>query len=278
MDFGFIGCGNMGGALAQAVCKSVSPDQVLLANRTADKAHALASELGCHSAGSDNRQAARSRFIFLCVKPQMMPPVLANIAPILAQNPEGVLITVAAGIRIDQIRHWAGVLASHPVIRMMPNTPVSVGAGMIPYCADGVGPAQTEEFLAALRPAGCLDPIPETWIDAASAVSGCGPAFAYLFIEALADGGVASGLPRKKAQLYAAQMLYGAAKLALDGAQHPGVQKDAVCSPGGSTIQGVRVLEQRAFRGAVMDAVIAAYEKTIELGKNGAKTPDKTKC
>ena len=138
---------------------------------------------------------------------------------------------------------------------------------MIQYCCDDVGPAQLQEWLAAMQPAGRLDEVPETLIDAASAVSGCGPAWVYQFIEALADGGVAAGLPRAKAQEYAAQMVLGSARMVLESGSHPGALKDAVCSPGGSTIQGVRLLEERAFRGAVTDAVLAAYEKTKELGK-----------
>ena len=118
-----------------------------------------------------------------------------------------------------------------------------------------------------MAPAGLVDQVPEGMIDAASAVSGCGPAYVYLFIEALADGGVACGLPRDKAQAYAAQMVAGAAQMVLQSGQHPGALKDAVCSPGGTTIQGVRTLEEGGFRAAAMDAVIAAYEKTLELGK-----------
>ena len=118
-----------------------------------------------------------------------------------------------------------------------------------------------------LRAIGREVEIPETQIDALMAVSGCGPAFVDLFVEALADGGVACGLPRAKAQEYAAQMVLGSAKLVLESGKHPGALKDAVCSPGGSTIQGVRVLEEHGLRGAVMDAVLAAYDKTKEMGK-----------
>ena len=148
-----------------------------------------------------------------------------------------------------------------------PNTPVALGDGMIQYCSDDVEPEKMAEWLAAMAPAGRLDAVPEGMMDAASAVSGCGPAWAYQFIEALADGGVAAGLPRAKAQEYAAQMLLGSARMVLETGKHPGELKDAVCSPGGSTIQGVRVLEERGFRGAVTDAVLAAYDKTKEMGK-----------
>ena len=267
MGYGFIGCGHMGGAVARAVCRGAGAESVLLANRTAAKADALAGELGCRSAGADNAAAARCDFVFLAVKPQMMEDMLAGIAPVLGQNPGGVLVTMAAGLSIACVREMAAVPADRPVIRIMPNTPAAVGAGMVQYCADAVPPKTLERFLAAMAPAGRLDAVPEALMDAASAVSGCGPAFACQFLEALADGGVAAGLPRQKAQLYAAQMLYGTARLTLETGQHPGALKDAVCSPGGSTIQGVRVLEERAFRGAVTDAVLAAFEKTRDLGK-----------
>ena len=265
MRYGFIGCGNMGGAVARAVCKGTAPQDVVLANRTPAKATALAAELGC-AAGINAEVAGSCDFIFLGVKPQMMPAMLAEIAPILKDRAPGfVLVTMAAGLTIARIRALAG--GNYPIIRMMPNTPASVGEGMIQYAAADVPEAMLNTFLAAAAPAGRLDALPENLIDAASCVSGCGPAWAYQFVEALADGGVACGLPRAKAQEYAAQMLLGSARLVLESGQHPGVLKDAVCSPGGSTIQGVRTLEEQGFRGAVMDAVIAAFDKTRDLGK-----------
>ena len=249
MRYGFIGCGNMGGAVARAVCRGVGPENVALANRTPAKAEALAEALGCRAATNDV-VAQDCDVIFLGVKPQMMADMLAGIAPILAKRSgRFVLVTMAAGLSMARVREMAG--GAYPIIRIMPNTPVSLGAGMIQYCA-----------------AGRLDAIPENLIDAACCVSGCGPAWVYQFIEALADGGVAAGLPRAKAQEYAAQTLLGSARMVLESGSHPGVLKDAVCSPGGSTIQGVRVLEEHAFRGAVTDAVLAAYDKTKEMGKN----------
>lgn len=264
MTFGFIGSGNMGGAIARAVCKAVDPRNVLLANRTMAKATALAQELDCR-AGS-NEDAAMCDFVFLGVKPYFMEEMLHNIRDLLANRQNTfVLVTMAAGLTIERIREMAG--GDYPVIRIMPNTPAAYGAGMIQYCQSGVSSEAMDAFLSAMAPAGLLDELPENLIDAASSVSGCGPAWACQFIEALADGGVACGLPRVKAIEYAAQMMLGTAKMVIESHTHPGALKDAVCSPGGSTIQGVRTLEQHGFRGAVMDAVIAAFEKNKEMGK-----------
>ena len=263
--FGFIGCGNMGGALATAARKTLPGENILLANRTPEKARALAERLGATAV--DNAEAARrSDYLFLGVKPQMMAGMLADIRPVLlARQTPCVLVTMAAGLTIETIRRMAGV--DFPVIRVMPNTPAAIGQGMLLCCPDGASDAQLATFKAAMAGAGILDFIDEKLIDAGSAVAGCGPAFAAMLIEALADGGVACGLPRAKAQRYAAQMLLGTAALALESGAHPGAMKDAVCSPGGSTIQGVRALEAGGFRAAAFEAVVAAYEKTLELGR-----------
>ncbi len=264
--FGFIGTGSMGGALARAAARTMDPSAIFLANRTQAKAEALAQALGCQTA-TNAAVAAQCGYIFLGVKPQMMAALLAALSPVLAARQDDfVLVTMAAGLSMADIQTMAG--GAYPVIRIMPNTPVAVGSGLILYDAtDNVPQAALAQFCQNLSAAGMLDPLPERLIDAGSAVSGCGPAFACLFLEALADGGVTCGLPRAKALIYAAQMLLGTAQLALISGQHPGALKDAVCSPGGSTIAGVRALEQGAFRASAMEAVMAAYERTRELGQ-----------
>lgn len=263
--FAFIGTGNMGGALATAARKALPGESILLANRTPEKARALAEQLDARTA--DNLAAAREAdYLFLGVKPQMMAGMLSGIREALqARTSPCVLVSMAAGLSIARIREMAGV--DFPVIRIMPNTPAAIGQGVVLCCADGANEEQIQTFKTAMAGAGMLDFIDEHLIDAGSAVSGCGPAFVAMLIEAMADGGVACGLPRQKAQAYAAQTLLGTAALALRTGQHPGAMKDAVCSPAGSTIQGVRALERGGFRSAAFEAVIAAYEKTLEMGK-----------
>jgi pyrroline-5-carboxylate reductase len=247
------------------VAKSGEAGQLWFSNRTKAKAEKLAAEL--HGCAAENREIAEHcEVIFLCVKPQIMPEVLSALQPVLAARQDKfVLVSMAAGVPIAKIRELSGL--NCPVIRMMPNTPVTLGAGMTTYCTADVPADLLESWRLAMAPSGQVDEIPEGMIDAASCVAGCGPAWVYLFIEALADGGVAAGLPRAKALTYAAQMVQGSARMVLETGQHPGELKDAVCSPGGSTIEGVRVLEERAFRGAVTDAVLAAMDKTRKLGK-----------
>lgn len=266
VKFGFIGTGNMGGALARAVTKSVGADEVLLADKAATKAQLLADELKC-SYSEINAVAASAKYIFLGVKPQVMEAALKSILPVLQKRDDRfVLVSMAAGLKISAIEKMLG--SEYPIIRIMPNTPVSVGKGMILYTAnDNVFMDEIAEFCEALKKAGRLDKIEENLIDAASAVSGCGPAFVYLFAESMADAAVECGLSRQKAIEYAAQTLSGAAELILTSAKHPAQLKDEVCSPAGSTIAGVHALEENGFRGAVMSAVKSSFERTKELGK-----------
>ncbi len=262
--YGFIGTGNMGGALARAVALGVGGDSIILADSSAKKAQLLSEELNCSYA--DTKEVARqAEYIFLGVKPQVLPDVIDSIKEILScRSDRFVLISMAAGVSLEAIGKMLG--REYPVIRIMPNTPVSRGKGMILYTSnDNVFMDEIGEFCDALRLAGRVDRIDEKLIDAASAVSGCGPAFVYLFAEAMADGGVECGLPRDKANEYAAQTLMGAAEMLLNSGKHSGVLKDEVCSPAGTTIEGVHALENAGFRGAVMNAVKAAYDKTLKL-------------
>ena len=262
MNYGFLGCGNMGGALVKALSR-VTKD-ITITDRSG-KARKLAQELGIHY-GSAEEIAASCDRIFLAVKPHMMGDLLAPLQGVLQQR-KPLLITMAAGLTVARIEELAG--GKLPVIRIMPNTPVAVGKGMTQYCRNElVDEATIASFREDLRFSGQLDELEERLIDAASALSGCGPAYMYLFIEALADGAVACGIPRAKALEYAAATMVGAGEMVLATGMHPGALKDAVCSPGGSTIAGIRVLEQRGFRSAAMDCVTAAYEKNKELGKS----------
>lgn len=261
MKYGFIGCGNMGGAIAKAVSR-VTQD-IMVSDRSG-RASIFAQELGI-AYGTPAQVAAKCDRIFLCVKPHMMAGVLAPLQEVLNQR-RPLLITMAAGLTMERIAQLAG--GYHRVIRIMPNTPAMIGKGMTQYCRnDLVTDEELESFLADMKYSGYLDALPENLIDAASALSGCGPAYMYMFLEALSDGAVACGIPRDQAMAYAAATMIGAGEMVLQTNKHPGALKDAVCSPGGSTICGVRALEQHGLRAAGMDAVIAAFEKNKVLGK-----------
>lgn len=260
MKIGFLGCGSMGGAIARAVSQ-VTKD-IVLTDRSG-RGKALADQLGV-AYGSAKEIARDCDWIFLAVKPQMMEAALSPIRESL-QEKKPLLVTMAAGLSMGKIETMAG--GDLPVIRIMPNTPAMVGAGMTQYCCNSLVTEENERhFLSLMAHTGHVDKLEEGLIDAASALSGCGPAYMYLFLEGLADGAVACGIPRAKAYEYAAATMEGAAKLMLTAGQHPGQLKDAVCSPGGSTIQGVRVLEEKGLRASAMDCVIAAFEKSRKLG------------
>ena len=257
MKYGFIGCGNMGGAIAKALAQKTTDFAV---TDRSGKAKALGFS---YTTAEDIAENAER--IFLGVKPHMMAGVLEKLRPVL-QERKPLLITMAAGLTTAQIDEMAG--GGFPVIRIMPNTPTAVGMGVIQYCAnDLVSKEILDDWLSDMGPCGMVDALDEHLIDAASALSGSGPAYIYVFMEALADGAVACGIPRQKAYEYAAMTLAGSAELYLRTRQHPGAMKDAVCSPGGSTLAGLKVLEEGAFRAAVINCVTATYNRNKELGK-----------
>ena len=238
---------------------------MLLSNRTAAKAEALAAKLGC-AAGTNLEIAESCSYIFLGVKPADAPGTAGGTGKrhFWLGRTRFVLVSMAAGITLKRFKkYWD---SPGPVVRIMPNLPVALGKGVVLISPDDT---VTEEEISALKkalqPAGLLMQMPEDKIDAGSAVSGCGPAFVYLFLDALANGGVSCGLPYPQALALAAQTMIGAAEMTLSSGKHPGKLQSEVCSPGGTTIAGVRALEQYSVRAAAMDAVIAAYERTCEL-------------
>lgn len=260
---GFIGTGNMGGALATAAAKAPE-NRLLLANRHPEKAQALCAKIG--GTVTDNQSVLQAAdYVFLGVKPGMAPQLLAECASLLAgRQQKPVLVSMMAGVELSQLRESTGGLC--PIIRILPNIPVSVGAGVTFYvCSKDVNAQMLDGFLHAMRFSGEFVSLEEGLFDAGSAVAGCGGAYAALFMEGLADGGLACGLPRKQAYLLAEQMVLGAAKWLLETGSLPAELKDATCSPGGTTIRGIRALEQGGFRSAAMEAVIAAYGGLDEL-------------
>ena len=260
----FIGAGNMGGALCKAVSKSTK--EILIADHFAEKAEKLAELTGGKTA-DNNAIAKECDYIFLGVKPQMMKDMLAEIKDVLIDREDVVLVTMAAGLSIETIREFAG--GEFKVIRIMPNTPVEVGEGEILYTkGDNISGEELKIFLNDMRYAGKLTSIPENLMDAGCSVSGCGPAFVYMFIRGLAEGGMECGIDEKTALAMAAQTVLGSAKLLMESGENPADLIEKVCSPGGSTIEGVKSLDNDNLEDVIVNAVKCAYDRNIELGKS----------
>lgn len=265
--FAFIGAGNMGGAVVEAVCRVVPPQNVAIYRRTTEKAVELSKKTGCIVASNGEEAVKNAHFVVMCVKPNVFNAVLKQLSPALkeceAKGEKKVIVSIAAGISISDIEtvlKSAGI--GFPVVRIMPNTPVKIGKGLsLMARGEGVSDEDSQILCHALSSSGMISQVEEKYIDIATPVFSCSPAFVYMFIEAIADGGVKSGLPRAMSQQYAAQAVMGAAEMVLETGEHPGSLKDAVCSPGGSTIAGVEELEKNAFRGTVASAINEAYSK-----------------
>ena len=264
MKYGFIGSGNMGGALATAVSKAVNPADVLISDMNRQKAQELAAKIGA-TVVTTEELVASADYIFLGVKPQYLADLAGEIKPYLEKRSDrSVLVSMIAGTSIADIKNLTRMDA--PVIRIAPNTPVAIGEGIVLYTGSfEVTAEEKEAFVNCMSEAGLVTEIPENLHAIGLTLGGCGPAFVDLFVEALSDGAVACGLPRNQAIAIASQMVVGSAKLLLESGKHPGELKDMVTSPAGTTIMGVKALEDGAFRSTVMDAVIAATERSKEL-------------
>ncbi len=263
--FGFIGVGHMGATLANAVIGAVGAENCAVCDADDGRAKLYAAAKGCDVLEA-KAIANQCRYIFLGVKPQNMAELLADIGPVLKARDDYALVTMAAGITIGSLCELLGFTA--PVLRIMPNTPAAVGAGCTLYAAnDALRAENRAALLAALSPTGELTEMPERLIDAGCAVSGCGPAFVYKFILALAKAGEGVGLAPETALKLARQTVLGAAMLAVESREDPQTLCDQVCSPGGSTIEGVRSLDAGDLDAQVQKAVAASYKRTVELGK-----------
>lgn len=266
-EVGIIGVGTMGSSLAGAM--SSVTRSIIVSNRTMAKAEELSCELSISY--GENRDVARSaEIIILGVKPQNISDVISHIAPVLAERrargESFCLVSMAAGVALSQLREMTAI--DCPIIRIMPNTPISVGSGTVLCCTENDGKEYLENKLVPLlKPCGNIVMLDEKLFNAGTALSGCAPAFVDIFIDALSDGGVRCGLTRDVAKNLAVSTLLGSAMLALESNKHPCVLRDEVTSPAGSTIEGVAVLERGAFRALVSDAVVACEKRSSELSK-----------
>ncbi len=262
--YGFIGCGNMGGALIRAAAKSVRPEQIMLADSAVSKAETLAKETGA-LLSSAVQIAKTCNQIFLGVKPQGMEALFNEIGPVLKERKDRfVLVTMAAGVPVSRIRMFAG-LKSVPVIRLMPNLPVSVGEGMIVWCSEDTEPGEKDVFRLLLSHAGRLLEVREEMIDAGTGLSGSGPGYICYFIEALIRGGERVGFSKEEATVLAVQTVKGTAVLLSETGMDPATLRKAVCSPHGTTLAGLSALEEGSFFENTEDAVVRAYNRAKEL-------------
>jgi pyrroline-5-carboxylate reductase len=263
---GLIGCGNMGSALIKEIAaraKSAKPSEgVYVYDADQAKAETCVQAYAVTRAESALALARQCAYIIIAVKPQQLPDLLASISGALADK---VLISIAAGVTLTKLAELA---PKARVIRVMPNTPALVGEGAIAWAAaDNVRPEERAAFEAIFAPCGRLFPLPEKSMNAFTALAGSGPAYVFMLINALAEGGVREGLDKESALRMTAQTFLGSARMMLDLAEHPEVLKDRVTSPGGTTAAGLAALETGAVRSACIQAVAAARARAEELGK-----------
>jgi len=264
MKIGFIGLGNMAKAMIGGMLQKELVDRcdIIGSARTRETMENVRDFYGIGIRDSNTAVAEEAKILILAVKPQFFQTVIEEIRAVVADDT--LVISIAAG----KTMAWIGQAFGREIklVRCMPNTPALVGEGCTGVCVNSrVSQEEIAMSLKLMESFGRASLVPESLMDAFGAVSGSSPAFVFMFIEAMADAAVAAGMPRAQAYAFAGQAVYGSAKLVLESGKHPGELKDMVCSPGGTTIQGVRVLEEKGMRGAVMDALQAVVEQTRKL-------------
>lgn len=260
---GFIGMGNMGRAILNGLLKVYGPEEMVFTAAHQEKMAEVTAVTRVEHASSNQACAGQVKYLILAVKPQYFDEVFRDIRNVVTK--EQVIVSLAPGITAESISTRLG--GGVRVVRAMPNTPAMVGEGMtgVSYEADAFDQEEKMEIGRIFSSCGRMELVEERLMDAVGCVSGSSPAFVYMFIEALADSGVKYGLPRKTAYAMAAQTVMGSGKMILETGKHPGQLKDEVCSPGGTTIEGVSALEEQGFRSSVIKAADACYEKTQKL-------------
>lgn len=263
---GVVGCGNMASAIIGGIIESklINPKDLIVSDQSSDKLEAISKKYDVEIT-KDNAEVARfADVLILAVKPNIHDIVLEEIKKSIKKST--IVVTIAAGIDINYIETKLG--HDTKVIRTMPNTPSLVGQGMSVICRNkNVIDEELEYVVALFESFGKVEIFDESLMDFVPAVSGSSPAYVFMLIEALADGGVASGIPREKAYKMAAQAVLGAAQMVLETGKHPGELKDMVCTPGGATIEAVSTLETNNFRGAILAAMKACNDKSIAMLK-----------
>lgn len=256
---GFIGMGNMGQAMLKGCLNIFKTEELLFTDVSEKCCEEVKGKTGVDYAADAFVCAESVKCIVLAVKPQVYPVVLEGLKGKI--RPEQMVISIAPSYSIAQVKEGLG--EDVRVVRAMPNTPAMVGEGMSGVCFsdDCYSDEERELIYSYFSSFGKMEVVPESLINAVTVVSGSSPAFVYMFIEALADSAVRAGMPRDKAYVFAAQAVMGSAKMVLETGEHPGKLKDNVCSPGGTTIDGVAVLEERGLRSAVIEAAAAVYDK-----------------
>ena len=260
MKIGFLGCGNMGSAMIGGILKKgiFAKEEIIVSNLTEEGSRRSREKLGVVTTMDNCEVVKNARIVILAVKPQFYEEVISEVKAFL--TPEHMVIGIAPGKTLA----WLEEKCEQPlkVVRLMPNTPAQVGEGMTGACInERVTEEDLQEVLTITNSFGRTEVVPERLMDAVGAVSGCSPAYVFMFIEAMADAAVAQGMPRKQAYQFAAQAVLGSAKMVLETGMHPGELKDMVCSPAGTTIEGVRTLEKQGFRSAVFEALQACSDK-----------------
>ncbi len=258
-----IGTGAMGGAIMKAICKAFDPANIKVTDKNSEMGKKFAEENGCIFVASNKEALKDSKYVLLAVKPQFLGDVFAEIATSITHDQ--VIISMAAGVKISKLEEMA---PKARFVRMMPNVCAQITEAMtaITY-KENINNDEASDVKEILSSAGKVEIVPEKLMDCVTAVSGSGPAFVFMFIEAMADAAVRCGMPRSQAYTYAAQTVYGSAGMVLETKKHPAELKDMVCSPAGTTIEGVAALERNGFRNAIIDAVTSACDKSISLGK-----------